>query len=97
MLKQSTAEKSLQSADLLLENAQRVASDALDGMTYALDQGAERAREASLHLRDSARRASYATSNVIRHDPLKSVLIAAATGAALTALISVLMRSQHRN
>lgn len=96
MVKHSTAEKIIHSAESAFENAQHVANGAIDGMTNALDQGMEQARQASQQLRESAHNASLVTSNAIRHDPLKSVLIAAATGAAITALISMLLRSQNR-
>lgn len=96
MFKQSPVDKSLQSAEMILENTQRAASGALDELTHALDQGVERAREASLNLRHSAQRASLLTSNAIRHDPVKSVMIAAATGAALMGIITLIARSQNR-
>ena len=96
MLKQSIVEKTNQSAEVALENTQRAASRILDGAADALDQGLERAREASHQLRESAQRASVGTANAIRHDPVKSVLIAAATGAAVMALINVLTRPHGR-
>ena len=96
MLKQSMMDKTNESAEMALENTQRAASRLLDGAAHALDQGLERAREASHQLREGAQRVSLGTANVIRHDPVKSVLIAAATGAAVMALISVLTRPHTR-
>ena len=97
MLKHPTAEDAIQSAQTLLDNSQHAANNAISGVSHALDHGVERAREASMHLRDSAHRMTQDTSNVIRHDPVKSVLIAAATGAALMAMVSLLTRTTHRH
>lgn len=97
MFKQSPADKALHSAEVIVANTQRAASGALDGVSHALDHGVDRAREAGLQLRDSAHRLGLDTTNAIRHDPVKSVLIAAATGAALMALIGLLTRSTSRH
>ena len=92
MYNQSPAERVVQKAEVALENAQRAASGALDGAAHALDQGLGYVREASHQLRDRSQRASQGAATAIRHDPVKSVLIAAATGAALMALVSLLTR-----
>ena len=97
MYNQSLADKAVQSAEVALENTQRAASSVLDSAAHALDQGLERAREASQQLRESAQLAGQGPANAIRHDPVKSVLIAAATGAALMALVSLLMRPHSRH
>ena len=96
MFNQSLSDKAVQSAEVALENTQRAASSVLDSAAHALDQGVERAREASHQLRESAQRASHGTAEAIRHDPVKSVLIAAATGAALMALVTLLTRPHNR-
>lgn len=57
-------------------------------------RGIERARDTSLHMRDSVTRAGDRTVAYIKDEPLKSVLIAAAAGAAVAALVSVLARSR---
>lgn len=97
MLKSSSTDKALHSAEVMMANTQRAASGALDGMSQALDHEVDRAREATLYVRDSARRVGQDTTNAIRHDPVKSVLIAAATGAALMALVGMLTRSITRH
>lgn len=51
-------------------------------------------RDSSQYLREQALRASDRTVNYVRDEPVKAVLIAAATGAALMALISLLTRSR---
>ena len=59
-------------------------------------RGFESVRETTHHLRVKAEHASENTVNYIRHEPVKSVLIAAATGAALMALISLVSHSRGR-
>ncbi|WOB06720.1 hypothetical protein [Piscinibacter gummiphilus] len=54
-------------------------------------------RQTSQQLRDKAMHASDTTASYIRNDPIKSVLIAAATGAALMALVSLVTRSRHHD
>lgn len=97
MFKQSSADKALHTAEVIAADTQRAASGALNGMVHALDHGVDSAREASIHLRNSAQRMGSDTAAVIRHDPVKSVLIAAATGAALMALVGLLTRSISRH
>ena len=50
-------------------------------------------RESTQQLRDRAVRASDSTVAYIKDEPVKSVLIAAAAGAALVALVSLMGRS----
>lgn len=67
----------------------------------AADQAAELARrgvnalnERGEAVRRQALQVSDTTRDYIRDEPMKSVLIAAATGAALMALVSLLSRSR---
>jgi ElaB/YqjD/DUF883 family membrane-anchored ribosome-binding protein len=59
-------------------------------------RGVDAVRDGSKQLGYKARRASETTINYIKHEPVKSILIAAATGAALMALISLVNRSRDR-
>lgn len=97
MFKQSMTDQATDNANAALDTTQNAASQALDSVGRAMEHGMDRVRETSQHVRDSAARASVCTTNYIRHDPVKSVLIAAATGAALTALVSLLTRSNSRH
>lgn len=54
----------------------------------------ERARDAGHQVKDQVARAGDRSVDYIRDEPVKSVLIAAATGAALAALIGWLARSR---
>ena len=57
----------------------------------------DRLMDTSHQLRLKAEHASESTVNYIRHEPIKSILIAAATGAALMALISLISGNRHRH
>ena len=60
-------------------------------------RGMDALRDSSRQVRETAAKASDQTVNYIKDEPLKSVLIAAATGAALMALVSLASRSRDRN
>jgi ElaB/YqjD/DUF883 family membrane-anchored ribosome-binding protein len=60
-------------------------------------RGLDSVRETSHQLRLKAEHASENTMAYIKHDPVKSVLIAAATGAALMALISLVSDTRKRH
>lgn len=53
-------------------------------------------QEGVLQLRSKAEHAGDLTVRYIQSDPIKSVLIAAATGAALMALLGLVSRSRTR-
>jgi len=57
-----------------------------------MQRGTEVLRDQSDHVRLQARRASDQTVEFIREEPVKSVLIAAAAGAAMLAVVSLLLR-----
>ena len=59
-------------------------------------RGIERARQAGDVVRWQAERLGDNTTGYIKDQPLKSILIAAAAGAVVTALISWLSRSSSR-
>ncbi|WP_395701502.1 hypothetical protein [Aquabacterium sp.] len=58
-------------------------------------RGIDRAREASLKVRDKVVDTHDRSVAYIRDEPVKSVVIAAAAGATLAALIGWLARSRH--
>jgi ElaB/YqjD/DUF883 family membrane-anchored ribosome-binding protein len=59
-------------------------------------RGVDSVRETSQNLRERAHRATETTSNYVKDEPVKSLLIAAATGAALMALASLISGSRDR-
>ena len=73
------------SADAALQGTQRLATQAMDGVSHSL-------QVASKQVRESANLASDKTIAYIRDEPVKSMLIAAATGAALVALARLVGR-----
>ncbi|HEX3139724.1 MAG TPA: hypothetical protein VHQ87_06700 [Rhizobacter sp.] len=58
-------------------------------------RGIDAVRTSSQQVREKAVQASDVTAGYIRNDPIKAVLIAAATGAALMALVGLLSRSRR--
>jgi ElaB/YqjD/DUF883 family membrane-anchored ribosome-binding protein len=60
-------------------------------------RGVDAVRGTSQQLRDSANRASDTTVSYIKDEPVKAMLIAAATGAALMALLGLMTRSRDRH
>ena len=89
--------------DRLADNVE----DARDQLKPALDRLSKQAealtrrsidavRDSSAQLRDKAALLSDTTAGHIKDEPLKAVLIAAATGAALMALVVLLSRSSDR-
>jgi len=58
-------------------------------------RSADAVRDRSADMRDRAMRASDATIGYIKDEPVKAILIAAATGAALMALVSLLSRRER--
>ncbi|MBL0730878.1 hypothetical protein [Piscinibacter sp. HJYY11] len=115
----TVADQAAGKADQAIRSTQRLANDALDGLSESVNSASSRVapminrateqasalaqrsmeavRQTSQQLRDKASHASDATASYIRNDPIKSVLIAAATGAALMALVSLLSRSRHHD
>jgi ElaB/YqjD/DUF883 family membrane-anchored ribosome-binding protein len=75
------------------------ASPRLDGATAQagamLHRGMDALRDGSLQVRAKALQAREGTTHYIQQEPVKSVLIAAATGAALMALISLMTRPRR--
>jgi ElaB/YqjD/DUF883 family membrane-anchored ribosome-binding protein len=76
------------SAGSAVQGTQRMASQAVDGVSRSL-------QAASKQVLDRAGQASDKTVAYIRDEPVKSMLIAAATGAALVALTRFFGRSSN--
>jgi ElaB/YqjD/DUF883 family membrane-anchored ribosome-binding protein len=113
----TVADQAAGKADQAIRSTQRMANDALEGLSDSVNSAGQRVsplinrateqasalaqrsmeavRQTSQQLRDKAMHASDTTASYIRNDPIKSVLIAAATGAALMALVSLVSRSRH--
>ncbi len=72
-------------ADQVARTGQQLASSAIEGV-----------RHTSQQLRAKAEHASDNTVHYIQHEPVKAMLMAAATGAALMALVSLISRSRSQ-
>jgi ElaB/YqjD/DUF883 family membrane-anchored ribosome-binding protein len=85
----TTAHEMRQQAEPMLDRASKQVS-------ALVHSGAESVLDTSRHLRDQALHASNSTVKYVKDEPVKSMLIAAATGAALMALVSLLGHSRYR-
>lgn len=81
----------------LRSQAEPLLDGAADQASSMAHRGLHSLQDSTAALRTSARHASDNTVSYIRHDPVKSMLIAAATGAALMGLISLMRSTHHRN
>ncbi len=76
--------------------SERVTELAQRGIDAARN-GVDAARNAGYQVRDKAYQATDTTAGYIKNDPIKAVLIAAATGAVLMGLVSLFSRSRDRS
>jgi ElaB/YqjD/DUF883 family membrane-anchored ribosome-binding protein len=91
-----TTHKSVDSTNSLAGQSPMI-TRAADQAAAVAQRGVDAVREGSQQVRDRAQQASESTVKYIKEEPIKSVLIAAATGAALMALISLASRSRDRS
>lgn len=100
-------EQAVQSADSAIKSTQRVANNALENLSETvkdmrdqagpmLNRASEQASSLVHRGVDGVHHASDKSINFIKQEPVKSILIAAATGAALMALVSLMSRSHSR-
>ena len=97
----STQRATNQALDSLSGAVKDIRDQAAPMVTRATEQvnamahrSADAVRDGSRQLRETAMHASDATVNYIKEEPVKSILIAAATGAALMGLVSLMSRSR---
>lgn len=69
---------------------------ATEQVTDLAHRGAEAVRQGTQQVRETAEAATARTRDYIKDEPVKAVLIAAATGAALMALFSLVSQSRTR-
>lgn len=79
----------------LIEQASHSVDQAVRATQQAASGAVNSVRDTSHLLRVKAEHASDATANYIKEEPLKAVLIGAAAGAALLALVSLMARSRE--
>jgi ElaB/YqjD/DUF883 family membrane-anchored ribosome-binding protein len=82
-----------------VDSAREHAAPMIDRLSSQAEAAARRSadalRETSAQVRDKVLHAQDSTVGYIRDEPVKAMLIAAATGAALMALIGLMGRSRH--
>jgi len=95
---QQATNNALDSLSTSVQDARQHVSPLLSRATEQASElahrGLDAVRNGSQQLREKAVHATDTTATYIRNDPIKAVLIAAATGAALMALISLISRSR---
>lgn len=88
---------SLDTSNSLIDRAATATDHAATQAMDAAKRGVAAVRNGSQHMLDQAHHASDSTVSYIRHEPVKSMLIAAATGAALMALVGLMTRPRDRS
>lgn len=82
-----------------LEHARSETGNALRQLASESDallhRGLDKVRDASGQLREKSLHAKDSATNYIQHEPMKSVLMAAAVGAGLMALVALFSRNNH--
>jgi ElaB/YqjD/DUF883 family membrane-anchored ribosome-binding protein len=95
---QHTIDNTLDSVSNKVEDIRSQAAPLIDRIStqagVAAKRGIDAVRDTSQQLRASAARASDSTVAYVKDEPVKAVLFAAATGALLMGLVSLLRRSR---
>jgi ElaB/YqjD/DUF883 family membrane-anchored ribosome-binding protein len=102
----ATVSKTMSAANHAIDSAADDIADAGAATTQTLHRALDRTqqfghhalevvRDGSQQLRVKAQRATDASADYIRHEPIKSVLMAAAAGAALVVLGSLFARGRR--
>jgi ElaB/YqjD/DUF883 family membrane-anchored ribosome-binding protein len=80
----------------LNEQAAPMLRSATEQASAMAHRGVDAMRDGTVQMRDAAQRAGEDTVSYIKGEPVKSMLIAAATGAALMAMVSLMSSSRSR-
>ncbi|MDC8785182.1 hypothetical protein [Roseateles koreensis] len=91
---QATKELTQEAFNDLAEGAQELQQEAGAQISSMAKQTMDSVRDQSRRIREQAARLSVSTTHYIRDEPIKSVLMAAASGAVLMALIRMMSRSR---
>jgi ElaB/YqjD/DUF883 family membrane-anchored ribosome-binding protein len=84
-------------AHQMADRAQPVIDRLIKSAEHLARRGIDGARDSSQQLRERAAHATDTTVSYIKDEPVKSMLIAAAAGAALMAVVSLLSHSRRRS
>ncbi len=96
----SAQEAANEAIDSLAESVLKMRHQAeplVNQVTHATDQVSALAQQGLDSIRSKARHASDTTVNYIKHEPVKSMLLAASIGVVLMGLLSLTTQSGHRN
>lgn len=99
-------DRAAQRSDAAIQAGADAAHQALNGLSQSARQlqadaghlsqrGLDALRESSRHVRERAQLAGERTVGYIQEEPVKAMLMAAATGAALMALVGLMSRSSR--
>ena len=96
---QHRVDSALDSLSGRVEDIRSQATPVIDRISAQAEAAAKRGiaavRDSSQQLRDKAMRASDSTIAYVKDEPVKSVLIAVATGALLMGVVSLMSRSRQ--
>jgi ElaB/YqjD/DUF883 family membrane-anchored ribosome-binding protein len=96
---QHTVDNALDSLSNKVEDIRSQATPLIDRIsaeaTAAAKRGIDAVRDTSQQLRNQAARASDSTVAYVKQEPVKAVLFAAATGALLMSLVSLMRRPRQ--
>jgi ElaB/YqjD/DUF883 family membrane-anchored ribosome-binding protein len=89
--------KPAEMTNTLIDQATHAADQVAKSGQHLADSAIEGVRHTSHQMRVKAEHAADSTGHYIQHEPVKSMLMAAATGAALMALVSLVSRSRSQH
>lgn len=84
------------SVEDMRQQAAPLLNRATEQVNTLAQHGMDTLRDTSQQLREQALRVTDSTVGYVKEEPVKAMLIAAATGAALMALLSLMTRSRDR-
>lgn len=87
-----TAQHGMERVSNSLGNARAQTSETLRNLAHSTEELAHRSMDA---VRDKSMHVRETTTHYIQEEPVKSMLIAAAVGAALMGLVAMFSRSSH--
>jgi len=87
--------KMTHTADSVAEKISQSASDAMHSVQHLADETLDDVAHAAGSVRESTQALTHRASQYVKSDPLKSVLVAALSGAVVMAAVSFLARARR--
>jgi ElaB/YqjD/DUF883 family membrane-anchored ribosome-binding protein len=88
--------KPFEQTDTVISDAEKELKSVTEQASAMAHRSVDAMRDSSVQVRETAKRVSDETVNYIKGDPVKAMLIAAATGAALMAMISLMSSVRNK-